>query len=152
MSKTPTCLVTDFGSTISASTIDPLTGQKPVDPAAAMALRVLHDRHVLRLILASNTMPCETRWPAQQKAGIGHVFRVALLSYPLGVQKSEPLYYPLVLAAAEAPPGQVPFVGNNLDGDVAAPIAHGIRPPSSARAGYGRRGASGGGAIDPSHP
>jgi putative hydrolase of the HAD superfamily len=72
-------------------------------------------------------MPCETRWPALQKAGIDHLFRVALLSYPLGVRKPEPLFYRLVLAAAEAPPEQVLFVGDNLDCDVAAPITHGMR-------------------------
>ena len=59
----------DYGGTISAEPIDHLIGQKPVDPAAAAALRALHDRHGLRLILASNTLPCETRWPALQQAG-----------------------------------------------------------------------------------
>jgi len=58
----------DYGGTISAEYIDHVIGQKPVDPAAAAALRALHDRHGLRLILASNTMPCETRWPALQQA------------------------------------------------------------------------------------
>src|SRR5580704_6301588 len=117
MSK-PACLVTDFGSTISASTIDHLIGQKPVDPAAAAALRTLHDDHGLRLILASNTMPCETRWPALQKAGIDSLFSVALLSYPLGVRKPETLFFRLVLTAAQAPPDQVLFVGDHLEHDV----------------------------------
>jgi hypothetical protein len=31
------------GGTISAESFDPVIGQKPVDPAAAAALRVLHD-------------------------------------------------------------------------------------------------------------
>jgi hypothetical protein len=53
MSNPPTCLVTDFGSTLSASRIDHLIGQKPVDPAAAAALTILHDQLGLRLILAS---------------------------------------------------------------------------------------------------
>jgi hydroxymethylpyrimidine pyrophosphatase-like HAD family hydrolase len=60
----------DYGGTISADSIDHVIGQKPVDPAAATALRALHDGRGLRLILASNTMPCETRWPALQQAGI----------------------------------------------------------------------------------
>jgi HAD-hyrolase-like len=55
------------------------------------------------------------------------LFRVALLPYPLGVRKPDPLFYRLVLAAAESPPGQVLFVGDNLDCDVAAPIAYGMR-------------------------
>lgn len=88
-------------------------------------LRTLHDDG-LRLILASNTLPCETRWPALQKAGIDGVFCVALLSYPLGARKPEPLFYRLVLAAADSPPEQVLFVGDNLTNDV-APITHGMR-------------------------
>jgi len=35
------------GGTISAESFDPVIGQKPVDPAAAAALRVLHDGHGL---------------------------------------------------------------------------------------------------------
>ena len=127
MRNPPICLVTDYGSTISGNTIDHLIGQNPVDPAAATALRTLHDDHGLRLILASNTMPCETRWPALQKAGIDGLFSVALLSYPLGVRKPEPLFYRLVLAAAESPPDQVLFVGDNLAYDVAEPITYGMR-------------------------
>ena len=127
MSSSPTCLAVDYGSTISTDAIDHLIGQKPVDPAAAAALRTLHDELALRIILASNTQPHETRWPALQKAGIDNLFSVVLLSYPLGIRKPDPLFYRLVLAAAEAPPGQVLFVGDNLQCDVAAPLSHGMR-------------------------
>lgn len=120
-------LITDYGSTISADSIDHLIGQKPVDPAAAAALRTLHDHHALRIILASNTRPNETRWPALQKAGIDDLFSVALLSYPLGISKPDPIFYRLALTAAEAPPEQVLFVGDNLHCDVIAPLAHGMR-------------------------
>jgi FMN phosphatase YigB (HAD superfamily) len=72
-------------------------------------------------------MPCETRWPALQKAGIDHLFSAALLSCPLGVRKPDPLFYQLVLAAAGSPPGQVLFVGDNIACDVTAPLAHGMR-------------------------
>jgi FMN phosphatase YigB (HAD superfamily) len=50
-----------------------------------------------------------------------------LLSYPLGIRKPETLFFRLVLTAAEAPPDQVLFVGDNLEHDVSAPIAHGMR-------------------------
>lgn len=80
-----------------------------------------------RIILASNTQPHETRWPALQQAGIDDLFSVALLSYLLGVRKPDPVFYRLVLAAAGAPPGQVLFVGDNLQCDVIAPLAHGMR-------------------------
>jgi FMN phosphatase YigB (HAD superfamily) len=72
-------------------------------------------------------MPCETRWPALQKAGIDSLFSVALLSCPLGIKKPETLLFRLVLTAAETPPDQVLFVGDNLEHDVSAPIAHGMR-------------------------
>lgn len=117
----------DFGGTISGEAIDHLIGQKPVDPAAAAALRTLHDDHGLRIILASNTLPCETRWPALQQAGIDSLFSAALLSYPLGVRKPDPLFYALVLAAAECPASQVLFVGDRIDCDVIAPMHHGMR-------------------------
>ena len=65
-SNPPTCLAIDYGSTISTRSIDHLIGQKPVDPYAAAALRTLHDDHGQRIILASNTQPHETRWPALQ--------------------------------------------------------------------------------------
>lgn len=117
----------DYGGTMSLERIDHLLGQKPVDPAAATALRVLHDDLGLRLILASNTLPCETRWPALEQAGIDDLFCVVLLSYPLGVRKPDPLFYHLVLAAAGCPAEQVMFVGDNLACDVAGPITHGMR-------------------------
>lgn len=117
----------DYGGSISLDHIDHLIGQKPVDPAAATALRALHHDLGLRLILASNTLPCETRWPALQAAGIDDLFHVALLSYPLGVRKPEPLFYQLVLAAAGCPAEKVLFAGNNLQNDVTAPITHGMR-------------------------
>src|SRR6266700_400270 len=40
--------------------VDHLIGQKPVNPAAATALRVLHDDRGMRLILGSNTQPGES--------------------------------------------------------------------------------------------
>jgi FMN phosphatase YigB (HAD superfamily) len=116
----------DFGGSISGAQVDHLLGQKRVDPAAAAALHALSALDI-RLILASNTLPCETRWPALRKAAIDGLFCVALLSDPLGVRKPDPLFYRLVLAAAESPPEQVLFVGDHLGNDVAAPITHGMR-------------------------
>ena len=117
----------DYGGTISLDAVDHLIAQKPVDPAAASALRVLHDDLGLRLILASNTLPGEIRWPALQQAGIDGLFRVALLSYPLGVRKPDPLFYDLVLTAAGCPARQVLFVGDNLSCDVTTPVTRGMR-------------------------
>jgi len=116
----------DYGGTISLDRIDHQLREKPVDPAAATALRALYERGIT-LLLASNTLPCEMRWPALQQAGIDGLFRVALLSYPLGVRKPDPLFYDLVLASAGYPAHQVLFVGDNFERDVAAPIVHGMR-------------------------
>jgi hypothetical protein len=44
-SNPPTCLAIDYGSTISTRAIDHRVGQKPVDPEAAAARRILHDNH-----------------------------------------------------------------------------------------------------------
>jgi FMN phosphatase YigB (HAD superfamily) len=117
----------DYGGTISASRIDHLLGEKPVDPAAAAALRVVHDDLGVRLILVSSTLPGERRWPALAAAGIDGLFCCALLSYPLGTTKPDPLIYQLLLAAAGCPAGQILFVGNNLHNDVIAPMQHGMR-------------------------
>ena len=72
-------------------------------------------------VFLEHSQPHETRWPALQKAVIDDLFSVALLSCPLGARKPDPLFSRLVLAAAEAPPEQVLFVGDNLACDVAGP-------------------------------
>jgi FMN phosphatase YigB (HAD superfamily) len=121
------CIAFDYGGTLSQDRVDHLLGEKPVDPAAAAAVRVLHDDLGLRLILASNTRPGERRWPALAAAGIDGLFCCALLSYPLGTAKPEPLFWSLLLAAAGCPAGQVLVCGDSLRNDVAAPLEHGMR-------------------------
>jgi FMN phosphatase YigB (HAD superfamily) len=121
-----TVICLDYAGTLSADRIDHQLREKPVDPAAAAALHALHQSGIT-LLLASNTLPCEARWPALQQAGIDHLFRAALLSCPLGVRKPQPIFYALVLAAADCPASQVLFVGDNLDSDVPAPVSHGMR-------------------------
>lgn len=134
MSQTVTAVALDYGGTITLDEIDHLLGEKPVDPDAASALRSLED-HGYTLLLASNTLPGELRWPALQEAGIDHLFRAALLSYPLGVRKPERLYYDLVTAAAGCPAGQILFVGDNLACDVAGPLEYGMQAAAVRPAG-----------------
>jgi FMN phosphatase YigB (HAD superfamily) len=76
---------------------------------------------------STNTQPHETRWPALQKAGIDDLFSVALLSYPLGVRKDDPLFYDLVITAARCPPPEILFVGDRIDHDVTGPMRAGMR-------------------------
>jgi FMN phosphatase YigB (HAD superfamily) len=117
----------DYGGTITLDAIDHLLGEKPVDPQAATALHVLHDDLGIPLLLTSNTLPGEKRWPALQQAGIDRLFRVALLSYPLGTKKPEKLFYNLTVAAAGCPAGQILFVGDSLRCDVAGPAEYGMQ-------------------------
>lgn len=118
-------IATDYGSTISLPEIDHELGQKPVDPDAARTLRELHEAGI-RLVLASNTAPAETRWPALARAGIDRCFSAVLLSYSLGVRKPDPLFYQLVITAAQARAEEIVFVGDHLLHDVVVPLHHGM--------------------------
>jgi FMN phosphatase YigB (HAD superfamily) len=112
-------------------------GQKGVDPLAAAALHELAGLG-LRLLLASNATAAETRWPALQLAGVHDLFAVALVSYSLNVRKDDPLFYDLVITAAQCPASQILFVGDSIANDVAGPVRagmqaclvrpHGLRP------------------------
>lgn len=121
-----TCLALDYGSTISASREDHVLGQTGVDPEAAAALHELAGRG-FRLLLATNATAAETRWPALQAAGVHELFAVALISYSLGVRKDDPLFYDLVITAAQCPPAEILFVGDRIDYDVAAPMRAGMQ-------------------------
>lgn len=43
------------------------------------------------------------------------------------MRKPSPVFYKVVLAAANCPAGQVLFVGDHLENDAAAPARHGMR-------------------------
>lgn len=116
----------DFGGTISTAREDYRIGQKGVDPEAAAALHELA-KLGLRLVLATNAMVAETRWPALQMAGVHELFAVGLVSSSLNVRKDDPLFYELVLTAARCPAEQVLFVGDRIDYDVAAPMRAGMQ-------------------------
>lgn len=120
------CLALDYGGTIGVRELDHLIGQRPVDPAVVEPLRLLHERG-LRLLLASNTLPCETRWPALQQAGVNDLFECALLSHSLGIAKPRRLFYSLVIAAANCRSDEILFIGDSIRSDVAAPLRAGMR-------------------------
>ena len=74
------------------------------------------------------------------------LFAVALISYPLNVRKDEPLFYDLVITAAQCPPPETLFVGDRVDCDVTAPMRPGCGRaspgrPAAGRAAAGRRAA-----------
>ncbi|GAA4239238.1 hypothetical protein GCM10022254_58510 [Actinomadura meridiana] len=116
----------DFGGTISTDHEDLILGQKRVEQWAAAALHEIAGMGV-RLLLASNALAPETRWPALQAAGVHELFSVGLISYALGVAKDEPLFYDLVLTAARCPAREVLFVGNSIADDVAGPMRAGMQ-------------------------
>jgi phosphoglycolate phosphatase-like HAD superfamily hydrolase len=76
---------------------------------------------------STNATAAETRWPALQLAGVHELFAVGLVSYSLNVRKDDPLFYELVITAARCPAGQVVFVGDRIDYDVAAPMRAGMQ-------------------------
>ena len=115
----------DYGGTLATGPIDHLLGQRPVDLEVTGALRTLYQTGV-RLLLASNSLPSETRWPALQKAEVDGYFSAAVLSYPLGLAKPDPAFYDVVIAAAQCPAERVLFVGDHLVNDVQAPIDRGM--------------------------
>lgn len=123
--RLPRAVVVDYGGTIATGQPDAALGERLVDTEAAAALRVLHGRG-LRLILASNTVPEQTRWTPMRIAGVAELFAAALLSASLGVAKPSPLFYRLALTAAECPPERVLWVGNNLKHDILPPLALGM--------------------------
>ena len=104
-----------------------MLGQKAVNPHAAAAPARTGRALGLRLLLASNALAAETRWPALQMAGVHELFAVSLNSYSLNVRKDSPLFYELVITAARCPAGQVLFVGDSLVNDVAGPMRAGMQ-------------------------
>lgn len=116
----------DFGGTISTDREDHVIAQKGVDSMAADALHDL-DRLGLRLVLASNALAGETRWPALQAAGVHELIKVALISYSLGVRKDNPLFYELVITAAQCPAPEVLFVGDSITHDIRGPMQAGMQ-------------------------
>lgn len=106
--------------------IDPEFGCQPVSAAAAHTLRRLHDRD-LRLVLSSNNLTTQDRRLALHHAGVEHLFAALVTSTDLEYGKPDPRFYAAVLAAADCPPEQVLFAGNNYLNDVATPISHGMR-------------------------
>lgn len=118
-------VATDFGGTISGPRVLHRLGQKPLDPEAAETIRWLHLQG-LRLLLVSNSLPCETRWPALEEAGVADLFAVVLASHALGVAKPEPIIYELTIAAAQCPAEQILFIGNSFSHDVLGPTQAGM--------------------------
>jgi putative hydrolase of the HAD superfamily len=98
-----------------------------VDPAAAHALRLLHDRG-LRCVLACDTQRPETiRRRTLSQAGIADVFHALVLSSTVGARKPHPRFYDAVVQAAGTQPEHILFVGDTPAKDATGPVTYGMR-------------------------
>ncbi|MGW2859747.1 HAD family hydrolase [Streptomyces sp. NPDC001205] len=102
------------------------TPDATVDPTAAAALRELH-ADGLTCVLASNTdRPVPVRRRTLRAAGLGDCFAALVLSGTLGVRKPDPRFYAAVARAADCPPEDILFVGDNPRADALGPHAYGM--------------------------
>ncbi|MEU1881914.1 HAD family hydrolase [Streptosporangium sp. NPDC020072] len=128
MTERISCVALDYGSTLTSpgSPVDPILKMRRITPAAVWAVRDLHEAG-MTLILASNTKDGQDRREALRRAGILDCFSVTLQSATLGVEKPNPRFYALVLAAAGVAPERVVSVGDRRDKDIFGPINHGMK-------------------------
>ncbi|MCP2359710.1 FMN phosphatase YigB (HAD superfamily) [Nonomuraea thailandensis] len=117
----------DYGGTLSAPNthVDPVLGQRPVDPRAIIAVRELHDLDYA-LALSSNNRPGQDRSLALRQAGIEDMFDAVVTSEEVGVGKPAREFYRRVIATFGVPPDQVMSVGNNLTNDVVGALQYGF--------------------------
>lgn len=120
-------VATDFGGCLTDpnAAIDPEFGCRPVEAAAADALRDIHGRG-LDLVLSSNDRPHQNRRLALRRAGVEHLFTRLVTSTDLGVAKPDPRFYEAVINAAGCAPELIVHVGNRLDHDVLLPMEMGM--------------------------
>ncbi|WP_214111342.1 HAD family hydrolase [Acrocarpospora catenulata] len=121
------CIAADYAGTLTTpgAAVDPELGMRPVDPAAAVALKAWHAAGV-RLLLVSNTRPGQDRRIALRAAGVEELFSVVLQSRQLGIGKPDREMYRMVKAAAGVSPRKILFIGDHLLHDFDAPRRHGL--------------------------
>lgn len=120
-------IAVDHGGTLTGLGVAGEGGSRPVDPAAADAVRWLHGRGY-RVVLASNVSAADpSRRDALFAAGILECFTALVISNEVGWSKPHTRFYAAVLDAAGCAPSRVMFVGNRLVNDVLGPLAHGMQ-------------------------
>ena len=120
------CVALGYGGTLDDRTKPKIDGSYPVADACVPVLHTLVSAGIT-LVLSSNTIPGEHRWPALNAAGVAHLFAARLCSASIGRRKPEPSWYWAITAFAACPPLLALHVGNDLMHDVIAPSALGMR-------------------------
>jgi FMN phosphatase YigB (HAD superfamily) len=114
-------------------------GSFPVDPAAAEAVWDLY-RLGLGVLVASGTLPGQSREAQLINAGVREVMLAVLHSDQLGVAgKSDPAFFAAIVEASGCDPAEICYVGNRLETDVQPALRAGMRavlvaPPDPASA------------------
>ncbi|ONK13205.1 HAD family hydrolase [Streptomyces sp. MP131-18] len=100
------------------------TGDHPIDPAAAEAVRALHGAG-LTCLLASNT--CRPRaYRARTLTDAGLSFMIPVCSSDIGAAKPDVAFYDRVIELANVAPAAICFLGDNMHRDVVSPIHAGM--------------------------
>lgn len=119
----------DYGGTLTSENgrTDPGLAMRPVSAEAAAAVRQLV-RAGVTLALVSNTKPGQDRRRALEAARIADAFDGRIyLSHELATGKAHPPFWTHVLDGLGISPGGLLVCGNNIDTDVRAPAALGLR-------------------------
>ncbi|TYB43880.1 HAD family hydrolase [Actinomadura chibensis] len=98
----------------------------PVAPMAAEAIRALR-RLGLGVLVASNTLPGQSREPALTAAGVRDLLGAVLHSAELGAAKPSAEFFDALAAAAGSRPKEICYVGNRVSLDVLPALAAGMR-------------------------
>ncbi|QXJ25850.1 HAD family hydrolase [Actinomadura graeca] len=99
----------------------------PVDPAAAEAVQVLAGLG-LGVLVASNTLPGQSREQQLAAAGVDELLDAVVESEHIGVAKPDRVFFDMVVAAAGGcVAAEVCYVGHRVETDIGPAVAAGMR-------------------------
>ncbi len=101
--------------------------ERPIDPRAARAISVLHQRGHRFLLAATTDRGHWQQRATLARAGLLTCFHDVLVPNDLGAAKPDSRFYQAMLRTAGCRAGQVLAVGDHLVNDVLGPLAHGMR-------------------------
>ena len=116
----------DSGAAPGAGHVHRVDGSLPVAPAAVEAIWGLH-RLGLKVLVASNTRPGQSREAQLVAAGVRELLLAVLHSDRLDAAKPSPAFFAAVIAASGCAPAEICYVGNRLHTDVQPAVAAGLQ-------------------------